>query len=130
MIKLGEIFIVEDDEFAAFMIQHLVKSLDVFEKVTILENGKVAYDEIIARIEQKRSLPEYILLDLNMPIWDGWQFYDAFCKHPEHHNTTIYIVTSSIDQEDFERAKANGLENRFLNKPLKLETLKKIFNQG
>jgi CheY-like chemotaxis protein len=45
-------------------------------------NGKDAFNQLKEDIEQDRPLPDLILLDLNMPVWDGWQFLDEFVKIP------------------------------------------------
>lgn len=59
-----------------------------------------------------------------MPLIDGWEFLEEV-------NTTeiqipIYMLTSSIDKNDNEKAKKYSVVNGFLNKPLKQEILENI----
>ncbi|MFT6828560.1 MAG: CheY-like chemotaxis protein, partial [Roseivirga sp.] len=72
------------------------------------------------------NLPEIILLDLNMPVMDGWQFLDQFVQIPTKKKTTIYIVTSSIDPEDLNRAKSYEAVTNYLVKPINIDTLTEI----
>ncbi|MDQ7918564.1 response regulator [Mesonia sp. MT50] len=67
-----------------------------------------------------------ILLDLSMPVMDGWQFLDEFTKVKIEKKITIYIVSSSIDPMDYERAKSyNDIQN-YIIKPVQTEDLKSI----
>ncbi|MFE3871119.1 hypothetical protein ACFX5F_07770 [Flavobacterium sp. ZS1P70] len=52
------------------------------ESFMIFRNGKEAFDKLKAIIIADAKLPDLILLNLNMPIWDGWQFLDEFIKIP------------------------------------------------
>lgn len=64
------------------------------------------------------SLPSVILLDLNMPILDGWQFLDEFTKFKPAKKITIYIVSSSIDQNDHQKAANYSGVSKFYVKPI------------
>jgi CheY-like chemotaxis protein len=66
------------------------------------------------------NLPEVILLDLNLPIMDGWEFLETFGqKFPEFvKKMKIFILSSSSDPEDHERALKEPNIAAFLSKPL------------
>jgi len=61
-----------------------------------------------------------------MPIWDGWQFLDAFKTIPTKQKIIIYILTSSNNKEDIERAKKYNLDSNYIIKPINLLQLKDI----
>jgi CheY-like chemotaxis protein len=67
-----------------------------------------------------------ILLDINMPIMDGWQFLDEFVKIESHKLITIYIVSSSIDPQDIKRAKKYQNISNYIVKPITIKKLKTI----
>jgi CheY-like chemotaxis protein len=73
------------------------------------------------------SFPEVIFLDLNMPMMDGWEFFETFKKDFARfeEKTAIFILSSSINPEDLERAKNEKRIVGFLAKPLNAENLKK-----
>jgi CheY-like chemotaxis protein len=60
---------------------------------------------------------------------DGWEFLDEFTKVPASKQITIYIVTSSIDPADVERAKEYDTINNYIVKPVTVDTLKEILKE-
>ena len=64
-----------------------------------------------------------ILLDLNMPILDGWQFLDEFIHLPLKKEISIFIVTSSIDPSDIEMAKNYKMVKSYIMKPITAQKL-------
>ena len=77
-----------------------------------------------------KKIPDVIFLDLNMPIMDGWEFLDEFLKIPRSlkKRITLYVVSSSIDPRDINRAKSISLVEDYLIKPITYEELKKVFS--
>ncbi len=73
--------------------------------------------------------PVILLLDINMPTISGWEYLDAF----ELFDPTIkmkyeiYILSSSVDPKDINRAKENPLVKDFIEKPINNEILRKMF---
>jgi CheY-like chemotaxis protein len=67
-----------------------------------------------------------------MPVMDGWNFLKEFTalKPPKSLSTTLYIVSSSIDAYEIERAKSFELVTDYLIKPLNLEEFEGIFNRA
>ena len=79
--------------------------------------------------EYNRNLkPAVLLLDINMPTLTGWEFMEEYERFSEEvkKNITVYIVSSSIDQYDKDKAKANKYIRGFISKPLDQETILSI----
>jgi CheY-like chemotaxis protein len=78
------------------------------------------------------KLPEIIFLDLNMPVMDGWEFLGEFVKIKNNFDKKIslYVVSSSIDPRDLERAKSFNLVTDYLIKPIELKKFEKIFDRN
>ena len=66
---MPKVLIVEDDESIREMMRHVLE-IEGYS-VSIANNGKEALDSL----NQDSDLPSIILLDLMMPVLDGWQFY-------------------------------------------------------
>lgn len=118
--------IIDDDPILIFGTKRIMQLANFCEEILVFHNGKEAYDKLKAIIQAGKKLPDIILLDLNMPIWDGWQFLDEFTQMSIPQNVTIYIVTSSIDPEDLKKAKTYEIVSNYLVKPIRIDDLKKI----
>jgi CheY-like chemotaxis protein len=57
---------------------------------------------------------------------DGWQFLDRFMLIPTKKRVAIYIVTSSIDTEDLNKAKNHEAVSNYIVKPISIEKLQGI----
>jgi len=79
---------------------------------------------------EKKNIPEIIFLDINMPVMDGWEFLDKFTQIENKLDKTItlYVVSSSINPVDIERAKNTNAVKDYLVKPVTLEDLEAIFS--
>jgi CheY-like chemotaxis protein len=129
MGKLKKIILVDDDETSNFLNNLLIRQLNIFEKVEILKNGKEALH--IVNSYQEIDLPEVILLDINMPVMDGFEFLEEFYKLKKLNSTKtkVIILTSSDSNKDLERAKSFNIAG-YINKPLTKEKLEKIFKNA
>ncbi|PXX26015.1 response regulator [Arenibacter sp. ARW7G5Y1] len=112
------ICIIDDDPIFIFGSKILLRNNDFASDFLICQNGKEALDLIIPLIESEQGLPEVILLDLNMPIMDGWEFLEEFGKLSGKKDVKIYILSSSVDSRDMERASKYNAVNGFIAKPL------------
>ena len=73
--------------------------------------------------------PTTLLLDINMPDINGWEFLEKFdtFKDTIKNQFTIYMLSSTIDASEIDRAKLNPLVKDFIEKPLNKNTLLKFF---
>ncbi|MDX1959290.1 MAG: response regulator [Leptospiraceae bacterium] len=119
-VKKNSIIVIDDDKLTNILTKKflLMKNRD-FE-VTIFENAKDAIEYILNLANQTKVLPN-ILLDLNMPIMNGWEFIEAIEKKGVYLN--VYILTSSIDVRDINRSKKYRSVKAFLTKPLTLDKI-------
>jgi CheY-like chemotaxis protein len=124
MKKFDLLCIIEDDPTHLFITKKMIEMSGMVKNIMVYKNGKEAYDKLKAIFLSSEILPEIILLDLNMPVWDGWQFLDEFIKIPIPTKITIYILTSSDNKEDIELAEKYNLDNHYLIKPITHSELK------
>lgn len=112
-------FIIVDDDpaftFAAEMlIRHLVPESNIQSKHSV--------DEALSALEQ--YIPDIIFVDINMPNVNGWELIEklkTICPHKK-----IFILSSSIDQNDIRKAQSYKIVNDFISKPLTINRLQEI----
>ena len=131
--KLNCILLVDDDDDTNFFNRRLLLKMDIAEKIQVAENGREALDFLSNNGHflingNNYPVPMLILLDLNMPGMNGWEFLEEYHKLPAEQKGKIVLVmlTSSPNPEDAERAKENENVAGFANKPLSMEMMKKI----
>ncbi len=100
---------------------------------TLIEfhDGRQAIDFMVSKSDQPSELPELVLLDINMPNLNGWQFLDELRKvNVSSYRPTIYIVSSSNDPEDIDTAASYPEIKGYLTKPLQMAEIKALFSES
>ncbi|MFT5890078.1 MAG: response regulator RpfG family c-di-GMP phosphodiesterase [Dokdonia sp.] len=123
--------IIDDDDMYVNLITKVLDIKNLVKNLLIFKNGKEALDYFVRTLKllEERKIPQIILLDLNMPIMNGWEFLSSLSEYdfPELKNATLYIVSSSINPADIERSKTINLVKDFLIKPVTMDQLSEIF---
>jgi CheY-like chemotaxis protein len=130
MLKLDTILLIDDDFTTNYLHKKIISKSGIDSPIEVANNGKEGIDKLIALNETINDSNALVLifLDLNMPVMDGWHFLDFFDKIKPmlNFNTNLYIVSSSINQDDQIRAKRNLYVLDYFPKPLNLERLLKL----
>tara|TARA_R110002124_G_scaffold120895_6_gene278973 strand:- start:31561 stop:31965 length:405 start_codon:yes stop_codon:yes gene_type:complete len=129
MKKIDIACIVDDDPIFVYGAKRMMELADFCNGFMIFNNGHDALHKLKALIESNHNLPDLILLDLNMPIMDGWQFLDNFTRINIEKKIIIYIVSSSIDPVDLERSKKYSVVSNFVVKPISVHKVKEIMEE-
>ncbi|HET8855533.1 MAG TPA: response regulator [Salinimicrobium sp.] len=125
--------IIDDDKIYVNLVKKIIEIKKLSKNLLIFKNGKEALDHFQPIIENmtEANLPDIIFLDLNMPVMDGWEFLGEFIKIKNNFNKKIvlYVVSSSIDPRDLERARSFQLVTDYLIKPIGLKQFEEIFDR-
>jgi CheY-like chemotaxis protein len=129
--KAVSILLVDDDEINNFISVKLIKKTLLNTEISTCLNGKFAIEKLI-EIQEKNpdNLPDYILLDINMPIMNGWEFLEEYQRLniDPHGKSKIYIISSSVFNNDINKAKSYSLVKDFISKPLSVDKIKEVLN--
>lgn len=126
MKTINTICIIDDDPIFRFGTKKLMEKVQASLNFLIYKNGKEAFEDIIYKLKSNTNIPDVILLDLNMPIMDGWQFLDEFATIANTERIPIYIVSSSVDSRDIEKAKNYEIVNDYIIKPFSLSVIQDL----
>ncbi|HEV8512367.1 MAG TPA: response regulator [Cyclobacteriaceae bacterium] len=123
---MKNVLLVDDDSIFNFLNERTLQSLGFVNDIHTALNGKQAIELFNDYFGGSKPLPDIILLDLNMPIMDGFSFLEAFRRLdlPGKDQVKVVIVTSSDSPDDIKRAKDLGV-SQYLTKPLEAAGLKK-----
>src|ERR1700749_3270748 len=124
------ILLVDDDEINNFISIKLIKKALLTSDIMACLNGKFAIDQLVD-IQKKdpNKLPDYILLDINMPIMNGWEFLDEYKRLniDPLGKSKIYIISSSVFSNDINKARSYPLVKDFISKPLNVDKIIELF---
>ena len=124
------VLLVDDNSIDSMINEKVISSLGIFKEVHKASDGAQAL-EIFNRYQSGLTvIPDIILLDLNMPVMDGFGFIQAFqsLEFPRKENVLIVIVTSSTNPSDMKLATNLGVKY-YLTKPLNAESVRSIILQ-
>lgn len=123
------ICIIDDDPIYQFLMNKIVLLTKIDIDIISFSNGREAIDNFQASIQENKKLPNIILLDIEMPLMDGWDFMNHIESLMKEHSLVdikIYIVSSSISHEDVEKAESNKNVLGYYSKPIKAEDIAAI----
>ena len=123
--------LIDDDEATNYINDIIIRDSGLVKKIEKANTGRKALDFLQSETDNKHPQPDMILLDINMPAMDGWEFMEEYRSLEEDQKATIIVVmlTTSLNPEDEERARAIKEINDFRSKPLTIELFVEIINK-
>ena len=135
--KLNCVLLIDDDSATNFINNMLIKKSGITDRIEVALNGEEAL-EFLAKSGKHESIdaekfpqPQLILLDINMPVMDGWEFIEAYeaLDTDKKDNIVIVMLTSSFNSDDRIRAQTYGAISNFKNKLLTSGMIQDIMNE-
>lgn len=111
-------YIIENDHITAAVTELVLRKNLLRGEVQHFVNGQIAFNKLLLNAKGNLNIPDLILLDLDMPVMDGWEFLDAFMKLPIAKQVCVFVLTSSIHPDDREKARRYNVVKGFFSKPL------------
>lgn len=129
---MTNVAIIDDDPVFQLITRINLNRQKLAKNVLMFNNGKDAIDFFNAAAAMPGDLPDVIFLDINMPIMDGWHFLEEFLalKPQIEKEITIYVVSSSVDPIDRDRAKTISAVTGYLVKPVNEGDLAGLFEHA
>lgn len=120
--------VVDDDKIFTYLLKRIIENAKIAREIIFFENGRDAMDYLTSHREDALKLPQLILLDINMPILDGWQFLQEYGKLELNISQpiSICVMSSSTEAEDYDRAMDSGYVIDYLQKPVQIPSLKQV----
>ncbi|AZQ58632.1 response regulator [Maribacter sp. MJ134] len=127
-MKYETIILIDDDHIIRYGFNRLMREFFASQKILTFQHGGEGLDYLTGLNFANFNTKILILLDLNMPLIDGWSFLENFKEKLAliKDNITIYILSSTIDKNDLKKIKQNRLISGHICKPLLLDELREL----
>lgn len=130
--RLNLVLLIDDNEADNYLHSLVIKEAGLADHIVIKQDGEAALKYLEQTDAGAHSgLPQLLFLDINMPRMNGWEFLEAFDQLPEpkKEDMVIIMLTTSIHDDDSQRALENPNVSAYLNKPLSTKYLEEIISQ-
>lgn len=131
MTKKLIIGIIDDDDIYRYTIQRIIRDLNISNKNLVFTGGEQALDYLCGHMDTASELPDVLLLDVNMPVMDGFEFMQEYEKLVSHlaKNIVIFMISSSVNPDDVDRAKSIQRITDYIVKPIEPGKLLRIISE-
>ena len=109
-----KIFLIDDNNIDLLISHKLLIKYD--STIEVQEFGQARKAAALLQEGKEENMPDLILLDLNMPGMNGWEFLEAIKSIP--HRPVVYILTSSLDERDKSMSAQYEIVKGYITKPL------------
>ena len=128
MPHFSKVLLIDDDEITVTICDRLMKISNFAADVIACPDGQRATGYLVENIS---SLPQIILVDLQMGIMNGWEFLNWFQKWSAslQKYPAVYVLSSSLSHEDVQRSESYGCVKGFIVKPITVGHLNEIADE-
>ncbi|MFM9946221.1 MAG: two-component system response regulator [Bacteroidia bacterium] len=130
MAETLSVMLIDDNEFDLFLNERFIQTKNLAHKIVKFDYADDAFQYLDTAA--LNDLPDIILLDIHMPIMDGFEFLEKYGTLPPEklNKTRIIMVSSSLDQNDNIRAKENPSVLALLTKPLNMDDMMRLLREN
>lgn len=128
MPKINSVLLIDDNASTNFLHTRILRNSKLVDTIHSVTGARTGLDYLTTELEGAYPKPELIFLDINMPGMNGWEFLDAYRDLPETQRGGIVIVmlTTSLNPDDYNRAKTIAEINDFQPKPLTVAAMEEL----
>lgn len=129
---MKKILIIDDDDIFEFLTREFISEHYPDSEIKSFLSSIEGFDYLKNMLSSGAEKPDVLLLDIRMPEMDGFELLqelESIAKPEELAPMRIFLLTSSLDSNDYRRSIETPMVSGFISKPLDLAQLNRVFNQ-
>ncbi|WP_461790590.1 response regulator [Pedobacter sp.] len=129
--RTGKVLLIDDNEIDLKIHYRIINLSGFFDEIISCQSGEEGLNYINKNLNNPEQWPDFILLDIQMPEMDGFEFLEIYKTFPKPFldRCKLAILSSTLDFGDIKKAEANPLVIKLLKKPLYPNELKELLNK-
>jgi len=129
--KHRKVMLIDDNEVDLKINSKIITISKLFNEIILCKSGEEGLSYLNTHIDDEEKLPDFILLDIQMPEMDGFEFLEVFKKFPKQvkDKCLIAILSSTLDFGDIKKAEASRYVVKLLKKPLFPKELEEVLHR-
>ncbi|RZK44092.1 MAG: response regulator [Pedobacter sp.] len=126
-----KVMLIDDNEIDLKINSKIISLANLFDEIIICHSGEESLDYLTRHLDIPEKLPNFILLDIQMPEMDGFEFLEHFKQLPNSFTNLcpVAMLSSTLDFGDIKRAEANAYVVKLLKKPLLANELARLLKK-
>lgn len=125
---MRKLVFIDDDPIDHFLMKHILRGKNYFDTTTYTVYGSLVLDYIEEHKSEPEKLPDMIFVDLNMPLFSGWDFLKRMEKmqHKISKDIPVFVISSSLRPDDKATSSKYSFVQDFISKPVNSEEIERI----
>lgn len=121
--------VVDDSKLDCFIAEKIIKNTGRVQNCNVFQQAGDALEFINSQTPD--GTKNIVFVDIQMPVMNGFEFVEAFEALPSEkiQNHNIYMLSSSINENDIAKVKGYSSVKKFLNKPLTNDTISTVLSE-
>jgi len=127
---MRKLVFIDDDPIDHFLMKHILRGKNYFDTTTYTIYGSLVLDYIEEHKSDPEKLPDMIFVDLNMPLFSGWDFLKRMEQMQDEisKDIPVFVISSSLRPDDMATSSKYSFVQDFISKPVNSEEIERIVN--
>lgn len=127
---MKKLVFIDDDPIDHFLMKHILRGKNYFDITTYTIYGSLVLDYIEEHKSEPERLPDMIFIDLNMPLFSGWDFLNRMEKMQDkiEKDIPVFVISSSLRPDDKAITSQYAFVQDFISKPVNKEDIERIIS--